>query len=340
MKLLKYLAYIILGVIIVFLLLCLMGPKDLDVTETTSIKAPAAIPYNLTNNLQKTEMWNTWTMSDTTLVTEYNDIPYGVGAKSSWKSELTGEGTQEITESILNSKVRSELNFKGWEGANYAEFIFTKSGNKTDVSYSFDGTELPFLMRGFALVTGMKKSMVSNYKESLANIKRISEERAKGFYNGYEIQEEDLEERHFVINRQEVLPENITQFYATNLGALFVKVQSAGIEMSGMPCGLYFNWSEDGIAPIDMAAAIPIGDQISIRNVTTYTIPEQIAVVLDYYGDYSTIGQGHDAIEEYMSDRGYLPNPPTVEEYVTDPGEEPDPTKWLTKITQYFSESQ
>jgi len=340
MKYLKYLLYVILGLILFYVLLCILGPKNMNVTETISINSPASIPYNLTNHSKKSELWNSWTMNDTTLVTEYNDIVSGVGSKSSWVSQLTGEGTQEITETVLNTKVRSKLNFKGWNGDNFAEFNFVESGNKTDVSYSFEGTTLPFLIKGFALVTGMKKSMHVNYKESLDNLKKLSEEREGGLYNGYEITEQELGEKHFLMNRQKVAPENIQQFYATNLGALFTKVQTADVEMKGMPCGLYFNWPEDGNGKVDMAAAIPIAEPISIRDATTYTIPARTAIVLDFYGNYNTIGDGHDAIEEYMIDRSYLPYPPAVEEYVTDPGEEPDPNKWLTKMTQYFSVTQ
>ena len=336
MKILKYLLYAVLFVLALYIILCALGPKNMDVVKTTSIDAPASIPFNLTNNLKKTEMWNTWTIGDTTLSVTYNETTDGVGASSSWESDLTGKGSQKIIESELNKRVRSQLNFEGWDGDNFAEFQFNPQGNKTEVSYSFEGTQLPFLFRGFGLMTGMKKSMHTNYSESLELIKKISEERAKGIYSGYEIKETDLEAKHFVMQRQMVNREDIQQFYASNLGALFSKVQSAGIDMDGMPCGLFFNWPT-GDGPIDMAAAIPVAEEISIKGVKSYSISAKKGIVLDFYGEYHSISNGIAAIDEYMSDRSYLLDAPSIEEYITDPGTEPDPSKWLTKITRYFT---
>ena len=339
MKILKYVLYAIALVLAIYIILCALGPNNMDVVKTTSVNAPASIPFNLTKNLKKTEMWNTWTIGDTTLKVTYNDTSDGVDASSSWESALTGKGSQKIIESEKNKRVRSQLNFDGWDGDNFAEFQFNQQGNTTDISYSFEGTQLPFLFRGFALLTGMKKSMHTNYSESLELIKEISEERAKGIYSGYEIMEQDLEERHFVMNRQEVNRGDIQQFYTTNLGALFNTVQSAGVEMDGMPCGLFFNWPS-GDEPIDMAAAIPIVEEVTIKGVKSFSIPAKRGLVLDYYGEYDSIGKGIAALEEYMNDRGYLLDLPMIEEYKTDPGQEPDPSKWLTKITRYYTPAE
>ena len=338
MKYLKYFLILLLGLIIIYLLTCLLGPKDLDTIRSTEISSSASIPFNLANSLRNTEQWNAWSLQDSSMQTTYNDIVEGVGARSSWTSDASGNGSQEITESELNRKVRSKLNFEGFSGDNFAELTFDESSNKTNVTWAFDAAPLPFLFRGFALFTGMKGLMKRNYDEGLANLKRLSEERARGAYDGFEIREEDLSEKHFIMTRQEVDSDKIQQFYTTNLGALFNKAQSAGIEMAGMPCGLFFRWDETGAATTDMAAAIPIAEAITIKDASSYSIPAKRALTLDFYGDYHGISQGHDAIEAYMKDRGYLPDPPIIEEYVTDPGQEPDPSKWLTKMTQYFTE--
>ena len=134
-------------------------------------------------------------------------------------------------------------------------------------------------------------------------------------------------------------PTNVQQFYASNLGNLFNKAQTAGIEMKGMPCGLYFSMNPDSNGSMDMAAAIPISTAVSIEGAGYLSIPARAAISLDYYGDYHTIPQGHLAMEAFMKDRGYLLDTPVIEEYVTDPGEEPDPSKYLTRITRYFTPS-
>ena len=339
MKYLKYFLFFILGVIVLFVGLCFIGPKNLDTSQSIKISAPAPIIFNLVNSLKKAELWNDFTMNDSTLVTTYNDVASGIGAESSWTSEMSGAGKQKVISSRPNEFVSTELTFDGFNGVNIADFNISEEGNDTNVSWSFDGAALPFHWRGLALLTGMKKSMKKSYQAGLQNIKDLAEARAKGEYGRFSIKEEVLGEKNYVINRKEVPISGIQQFYATNLGVLFSKVQQAGVEMDGMPCGLFFNLrNANGIA--DMAAAIPVATPISVDGAASFNVPSQRAITMDYYGDYSGTTTGHSAIDEYMKDRGYLFNPPVIEEYVTDPSTEQDPNKWLTKITYYFSDGQ
>ncbi len=337
MKIVKYVLLPIMVVIGIYALLCVIGPKDFDTSESIDIKAPPSVVYNLVNSLQKSAEWNEWTLNDTAMVTTYNDIPRGVGAESSWTSESSGNGTQKIIEVQKDRYVKSAMEFEDWEGINHAEFIIAPDGKNSDVTWTFKGgSPVPFLFRGIMLVTGAKGEMEENYENGLKNIKRIAEERAqKNLYNGYTITEQGMEEKNFVMTRQVVKMANAQQFYSTSLGALFNKVQEAGIEMDGVPCGLYFKWDE-GASETDMAAAIPVDSPIAIEGASAYQIRERNAIVVDHYGSQEESITAHFAIDEYMLDKGYLFDPPVVEEYVQ--SEDGDPAKSLTKIIYYYSE--
>jgi effector-binding domain-containing protein len=312
----------------------------MNTEKSIVIESPAPFVYNLVNNLQKTEMWNEWTLSDTTNVATYNEIAEGVGATSSWTGEKNGAGTQKIIEAEPFYRVKSEMTFNGWDGKSYAEMAIIESGGKSNVKWTFTGDDFPFLFRGAALLMGMKGIMTEMYTTSLENLKKIVEPSAmQGVYYGYQITEQDLPEKYFVMNRQEVKIENIQSFYSTSLGGLFAKVQGAGVEMDGVPCGLIFNYNTvNGTA--DMAAAIPIKTPLSISGTNSLDLPASPAIVLDYYGDYASTEPGHAAIDEYMKDRRYLQDWPVIEQYVTDPSIEPDPNKRLTKIIYYFTPKQ
>jgi effector-binding domain-containing protein len=336
---LKYILLPLLVILGIYLLLCLAGPKDFNVKKDIKIDAPTPVVFNLVNSLKKSEMWNPWTLEDTTIVTNYNDILVGVGAESNWTSTMMGDGAQKIIESEANSRVKSSLTFVD-QGAtvNHAEFLLTPSGKKTELSWSFESGEVtPFLARGFLLLSGMKSAMKNSYEDGLDNIKRIAEQRSsEGIYYGFEIKQKEMPERSFVLSRQEVAMSNIQQFYATNLGGLFNKVQASGVEMKGMPCGLFFRWEKNGI--VDMAAAIPVSKPISIDGAASLNMPERNTIQIDYYGEYSGTSAAHAAIDDYMKDKGYFMDPPVIEEYITDPTTEKDPNKWLTRIIYYFSE--
>ena len=337
-KFLTYLGLFLLAVILLYLLTCFLGPKNFNMAETHSIDAPAPIVFNIVNDLPDWNNWSDWNLSDSTMQVTFSGPDQGVGARSEWESSQ-GNGSQEIVESVAHERIRTKLEFEGWDGTNFSNWNFKSNNSTTDVSVDFEGTPIPFLLKGMIYLSGAKKGMRNSYKKSLKNLEKIALDRKEGIYKGMTIKPIYAVEKNFVMTRQEVDMSNIQQFYATNLGSLFGKVQAAGAEMDGMPCGLYFRMVPAN-NKIDMAAAIPTAEAINVKGAQTLSIPPQKALQIDFYGDYTGIGLAHDAMADYLRDRQYLQDIPIIEEYVTDPGTEPDPSKWLTQVTYYFTESE
>ncbi|MBT8230998.1 MAG: hypothetical protein HKO66_11810 [Saprospiraceae bacterium] len=337
-KLIKYFIYFLLIILALFLLVNFIAPKNLNLEVSEEMDAPPNLIYNLVNDLKKWEDWSPWTKLDTNVVQTFSDNTSGVGAYVAWKGNTAiGEGRQTIKESVSGEKIKFAMDFKGVDGLAYSNWKFNKEGNLTNVSWDFKGSDTPFAFRFFNLI--MKGSLVKNYKEGLQNLKNLSEKRANDkIYNGYKINEIVMPEKHFILNRAKVKIDNIQQFYASNLGALFGKVTGKNVEMDGMPCGLFFKWDQEK-GMTDMAASIPVKEPISIKGVGSQTIPSSRAIQVDFYGDYSKLSNAHNAIDDYMKDYDILNDPPIIEEYVTDPTVEQDPSKWLTKITYYIAEN-
>jgi len=252
---------------------------------------------------------------------------------------MVGSGTMTTIESTPTSLHKSKMEFEGFDDSSTAEFNFADKDGKTEVIWKHYGVEdLPFLARGYVFVTGAKKDMEKDFENGLANMAALAKERITNkMYDGYKINEVVLQERHFILNRQQVAYDNVQQFYAGNLGSLFAKAQRADVEMDGMPCGLFYGFNDD-TKMVDMSAAIPIKEPLAIKGAQSLTLPNSKGITVDYFGDYDGTPAAHAAVESYMRDYGILSDPPYIEEYVTDPGEEPDPKKWLTKITYYISE--
>ena len=338
MKFLKWLGVILLGLILIYLLLCAVGPKNMNTSVSETMEASPAQVYNMYNNLEKWGSWSPWQLKDTTMVIEYGDKKEGKGASYKWNGEESGEGSMEITESIKNQTMKANMYFKDWDATSFVEFNAVPSGSNTVVTWSMeDAEDLPFLARGGMLISMQKSGIKNDFEEGLQNLKKIVEQRAKGIYNGYKINPIVLEEQHYIMNRQMVAMANVQQFYATNLGALFQKAQKSEVEMDGKPCGLFFKWDESS-NKTDMAAAIPVANPVNIMGATSWTIPAGNGLQIDYYGNFENSVKPHNAMADYLKDYGLLNNPPVVEEYVTDPSEEEDPTKWLTKITYFLAQ--
>ncbi len=339
MKILKYTGIIIVVLALLYAGLCALSSNNFDMVEKVKIEAPSQVIFNILNDLKTTEQWNDWNLKDTAMVVTYTDKSVGVGAKTSWTSAMTGNGSQEIVTSVPNQNIKTALVFDGYDNTDHAIFDLLDDGKQTNLSWTFEtSNDLPFLMRGAMALMGMKKSMRKSFKAGLKNIKTLAEQRSKeSIYNGYKIIQTEAPEKNYVMTRQEVSFDKISQFFGSSQGALFSKLQKAGVEMDGSPCGLFFRYDEsNGVT--DMATAIPIAVPVSIAETSSYSLEAKKALQVEFYGDFSKTEPAHYAMDAYMKDHDLLQDAPIIEEYITDTSSEKDPQKWLTLITYYYSE--
>ena len=337
-KLLRILIFILVLMAVLAIAAMFLSPKKLAFEESISIDAPAMTVFNLVNDFKQWENWSPWMELDPDAINTYTDKSKGVGAKWEWKgNDKVGEGAQIIKESEPGKLVKTALTFSGWDGESYSDWKFTPDGDKTKVSWDFDGAKTPFVLRPINLV--MKSGLKKTYVKGLNKIKKIAEDRDKNrVYNGYKINEIYQGNKNYVMNRQIVDMANISNFFSTNTNALLQKAQGTEIEMDGNPSALFYSWDETN-GKTDMAAALPVKIPISIPGAISQTLSDGKAIQVDYLGDPDKAESAHYAIEYYMNDRGLLVNYPIVQETVTDPMVEKDMSKWLTRITYYVTNS-
>ncbi len=339
-KILYYFLGFLLFLVLVYVGICAIAPKNIDVERSLTIDAPKNMLFNMVDDFKTWEKWSPWYDKDPEMKVEYGATTQGVGASYSWSgNKEVGSGSMTTTESKPGLLHKSDMLFEGMGEPSTAEFNFNELDGKTEVVWKhYGGSDISFLQRGIVMMLGLKGSLEKDFENGLNKIAALAKERVTNkMYDGYKINEITQPEKHFIHNRQEVGYDNVQQFYAGNLGGLFGKAQSADVEMDGKPCGLFYKFN-DATRMVDMSAAIPIKEPLAIRGAQSLTLPESNAISVDYYGDYNGTPAAHAAVQSFMRDYGILNNPPYIEEYVTDPGEEPDPKKWLTKITYYISE--
>lgn len=338
-KILYYFLGFLLFLVIAYCALCAIGTKSFTTERSLKIDAPQSMLFNIVDDFKTWEQWSPWYDKDPEMKVEYGATTSGVGAEYSWTgNEQVGSGTMTAIESTPATVHKSNMLFEGFDEPSIAEFNFNEVDGQTEVIWKLHAEDLPFLLRGMMTLMRAKKSMENDFDNGLSKMAALAADRVKNkMYDGYKINEITLPEKHYIFNRQAISFENVQQFYATNLGSLFSKAQRSGVEMDGMPCGLFYGL--DHVAKeADMAAAIPVKDAIAIQGAKSLTLPESQAIHVEYLGDYAGTVKAHAAIEKYMKDYGILHDPPYIEEYVTDPVEQPDSKNWLTKITYYFSE--
>lgn len=329
MKLLKR---ILIGIAILLALLLLVAfllPKELKVDVSEEIDAPSHVVYNIINDYTTQPDWNPWAQEDESMKITLGDRTEGKGATYTWKGDNSGSGSQEILASSPE-EVKMKVVFDGM-GEGLADYKLTPDGDKTNVTWSFlSQTGVPWNL--FNLFT--KGTLKSQFARGLKNIGELAKSRYVGStYNGYTVKEEIINPKSYITNRAEVPVGNAYQYYTQNLTPLFQKIQETGLELDGKPGILFYNF-DSGNTKVDMAAALPLKEDVAIADnqASITTIDKGKALVVDYYGDYSNTIAAHNAIQQYMRDRKMLKKYPLFQEFVTDTSKETDPSKWHTRI--------
>lgn len=134
----KYLKGIL--AIIVVLIIAAIGStffmsENFRVSQTQVINAPVEAVYNQIVTVKNWENWSYWKSLDDKMITTYNDIPSGVGASYSWKSEKkqVGNGSFTIERTVLNEYVQSRVKFDG-EPDGFSEYIIRSTPNGTELT--------------------------------------------------------------------------------------------------------------------------------------------------------------------------------------------------------------
>lgn len=175
MKFLKVILLLAILLVGVWVVLCFVGPSAIRTERSTVINAQPEVVFDLVNDLQVWEAWSPWQGKDSTMVTTLTNPSVGMGATMSWTSQAMGNGTMQITQSQPYAFIATTLVFSDFDGESYANFAFTKEGEATRVSWTMDGSEVPFLFRGFLALMDPIEAINKDYDEGLASLKTLAE---------------------------------------------------------------------------------------------------------------------------------------------------------------------
>ena len=272
--------------------------------------------------------WNTFAQQDPDIQLDI-DQNIGVGNGYRWVSKQLGDGSMKITEAALNDSVVHEIRLADQKDPMRSVFKVEGEGATSTVSLDWNNKiAFPFNILGPLISRNVKKT----YTQGLKQLAEVAKSRySEGTYGGYKVQQVSVPESYYVTTRNAIPADQANNYYTQSISALFRILQDSKINTSGSDCALIYNFhTKEG--NIDMAAALPIGEEVSLPNSQTVVLRQGNALSVDFYGDRSQSAPAHKAVQDYMRDRGLNIELPVVEEYVTDALSEKDPSKWLTKI--------
>jgi effector-binding domain-containing protein len=330
MRLLKTIGYILLTLIILWVIVAFLSPKEIKTTQRIIINRTPYVVFDQVNNLKLWNNWSPWVKRDTNMIQVFSENHVGTGAVVRWESTTEGNGEQTIVESHAPNMIRTSLVFTDWDGIVFANWNFEKiDENKTEVIWDLEGSELPFIMRplGFSWNAELEK----DYKNGLQNLKEICE-KLPAINENLRVRIVETKAIPYIGKRLSVNINEMSPAMGNAYRSIFGYVSSHDLKVTGKPFSIYY--STDTVM-FDVVVALPIQTKIeSAGGFETGVLGAGPAAMISHFGNYKNLPATYQIINKWMEEQNYQIAGNSWEVYINDPGSEPDSTKWETQV--YF----
>ncbi len=168
MGFLKKIIFFLLFVILLACVISLFLPREMAVSKTAVINAPASQVFAQVNEFRNWEKWSPWKKMDPEMKITYGAKTSGVNGRYDWDGEKSGKGYMIIKESNPNSSLKTYLNFGG-QGEGNGAWKFEEKDGKTEVTWSFN-SDMGMNPIGKIMGVVMKGSLAQNLEDGLSGI--------------------------------------------------------------------------------------------------------------------------------------------------------------------------
>ncbi len=342
MKIIKYLLFLILIVLIGGAIY--FGTKDgsFNVAESKIINAPAEVIYTNIKDYKNWKSWGPWLELDPNVKINYAEKTEGEGASYSWDSDHldVGKGAMETTKVIPNKEIEQKITFNTPIG-----------DSKSDVYWHFDPTDIP----GQTKVTwGMKgeqsfmeKVFMSFQEEDMET--GIGKMFQKGLGNLETVLIEEM--KIFTVN-----VDGITQYGGTHymyvataskmnevgakMGAMMEEVvgymTENNLPISGWPFTVY-NSIDESNGTVIFSVCVPVKEKVITPEgspVLCGYLEPVLALKTTLKGNYDNLPAAYSKAMQYIAENELEvhPNAKLFEVYNTGPEQAPNPANWVTEV--------
>jgi effector-binding domain-containing protein len=326
MKTLKTILYVFAILLVLYIVLCFTGQKKMEATKSLKMKASAASIWEEISDFNKWKTWSPWYAMDTATKQTFTGEPGTVGHSMSWISDVTGTGTQTISALEPNKMLETTLKFAQWDGTSSAKFLLDEGTDSTNVTWTMDGGEIPFLFRGMMVIMGGTKMLEKDYETGLASLKSIVE--AKPTVPALEIELTDIPETFYVGKKFHINVKDITgDLYNKTYQEIF-QVIGGPEKMTGPVFAVSHNFN-DQTMEMDLEIAIPVASAMSTpEGFSSTSIPAGKAVKHIYHGAYEAMAPVWNQLMAEVSVNHKVRFSP-YEVYVDDPTVVSNPATWM-----------
>lgn len=177
---LKRIALIAGGLILVLLVVIATRPGELHVERSLPVPVAPEVVHRLLNDFRAWPSWSPWEKLDPEMKREMSGAAHGVGAKYAWSgNDQVGSGSMEIIESTPQ-QIKIRLEFKEpFAATNITTFALapapsSQGASGTRVTWAMDG-ENGFAAKAMGLFMDMDAMIGKDFEAGLANLGALAE---------------------------------------------------------------------------------------------------------------------------------------------------------------------
>jgi len=344
MKLLKYLLFLILIVVIGGAIYFGTQDGSFDVKESKIINAPANLVYNNVSDFKNWQSWGPWMDKDPNINISYAEKTQGEGGSYSWTSDVmeVGNGSMATVKAIPNKELEQSIVFETPIGDSKSDVMWsfepTENPAKTKVTWGMKGEQtLPEKVFMAFSDEDLESSIRSMYQEGLSNLDNVVTKEMQQ----YSINADGVTEYgggYYMYNTTAAKMDEVGLKMAPLLGQVMAFMQQQNIKQAGSPFTIY-NQVDPAQNSVIFSAAIPVREKINTPQgspVLNGYMEPLTAVKVTLKGDYKNLPEAYAKGQAYLTKNGYTPHPSAkmFEVYSTDPGVVLNPAEWITEI--YF----
>ncbi|WP_432413007.1 SRPBCC family protein [Rasiella sp. SM2506] len=340
MKILKYLFFLLLIVVIGGAIYFATKDGSFNVVKTKTINAPAEVIYNNVKDFKNWQTWGPWMTEDENIELSYAEKTEGEGASYSWKSEEMGDGSMKITRVIPNKEIEQKIIFNtpagGSENDVYWKFEEDETLNTTKVTWGMKG-EHSFMEKVFMSFGSedFEKSLGTMFDQGLTNLNtEVTEAMTKFTVNVDGIAQHGG--GYYMYNTTSAKMSDIKAKMGAMMGQVTGFMEANNIPVAGKPFTLY-NLIDEANGTVIFSACIPIRDRVITPEGSTVVsgfMEPVSALKTTLRGNYDNLPKAYAQAKAYLSQNGLQPHPTAkmFEVYVTDPEEVANPANYVTEI--------
>ena len=309
MKALKWIVFILIGLILAFLIFSALQDNQLVVNVEIRIDADADLVYQELIQLENWKKWDAFNELDSNMETKASTDEKINSYEWSSVHPMIGNGKRMIQTLQENTAVQFELELEDWPYNAIDKFHIQAVARHIILSRHYEGKRTPFYLNFLNLFTEpmIKESLnkdMENFKiyvEEIAEGKSRDEEEVKGKEETslpFEIRTNSIKGFKYISITQNCTAEELPSTLSNLLTELSIYLDiMEDVKAIADPIAIFHQRSAKQLT---IEAAIPIeGEAIESNEIKVGKLPSTQVIQGVYYGSYENAEEVYNAIQEY-----------------------------------------